>query len=111
MGNMIQDFFDWVTAGITFGNLVAFTLVLIVFRDRLFGHVSLKTLKEKFDSLKVKFDSHEAKFDSHEAKNEEAHRDLGAKIDAVRDDTQYMRGVLDTLKERMNSSKSSRGHH
>ena len=104
MGNMIQDFFDWVTAGITFGNLVAFTLVLIVFRDRLFGHVSLKTLKEKFDSLKVKFDSHEAK-------NEEAHRDLGAKIDAVRDDTQYMRGVLDTLKERMNSSKSSRDHH
>ena len=87
MGNMIRDFFDWVTAGITFGNIVAFALVLIVFRDRLFGHVSLKTLKEKFDS--------------HETKNEEVHRDLGAEIAAVRDDTQYMRGVLDTLKERM----------
>ena len=93
---MMQNFLTWVTEGVTFGNVAALILVLIIFRDRIFGNVSLTKLDKEFRDAE---DSHAKAADA----NESAHRALNDKIGAVREDTSYIRGVLDTIKDRIPS--------
>ena len=84
---MIQQITDWVTEGVTFGNVAALIVVLIIFRDRLFGGVSLTKLDKEFRDA--------------EDRNDKAHQSMNGKIDTVSNDTHYMRGVLDTIKDRL----------
>lgn len=90
------QFSEWLTEGVTFGNLAALLLVPWVFRDRMFGRVDLRQLDGEFRAA--------------ERDNKKAHKDLNSKIEAVRADTQYMRGVLDTLIKRVEDLGSSRRH-
>ena len=59
----------------------------------------------QFDLRKLDGEFHAA-----ERKNMEADRLLNDKIEAVRADTQYMRGVLDTLNKRVENLESNRRH-
>lgn len=90
------QFSEWLTEGMTSGSLAALLLVLWVFRDRMFGRVDLRQLDGDFRAA--------------ERDNKQAHKDLNDKIEAVRADTQYMRGVLDTLNKRVEDLKSNRRH-